>query len=320
MTHYCIQCRQDVSTQPFLNIEQLTQHPFTIMRCSQCGLGWTVVPSDFDVSPYYPEEYYGSKNKRFQPVVEWLISFFRRARAGMILRQMKPGRILDIGCGRGLMLKELKEHGWECFGTEYSAKAAAATSEFLGIPIQVTTDIRTCTYPDHSFDVVTLWHVFEHIPNPIEILSEIRRILKPGGLVIIEVPNLSSWQFKIIGQTWIHLDAPRHFFHYSRKSLKSLIETHGFQVDSIHTLSLEFGPFGMLQSLLNLCSGRPNFIYFLMKNKEEKLSHLKTGASPWKLALLFIVFSPLILLSVILEMIAVAFGRGGVLQVLARKP
>ena len=183
--------------------------------------------------------------------------------------------------------------------------------------MEVTSDIRSCRYPDHHFDVVSLWHVFEHLPNPEEILREIARILKPHGLLVIEVPNLSSWQFKISRGTWIHLDSPRHFFHYSPYNLNKILGSHGFHVRSLRTLSWEFGPFGMLQSLLNVFLPRPNFIFFLMKNREKNLRHLTTGASLFNLFLLFFLLLPLILLSVVLELGAVCFGRGGVLQVMA---
>ena len=236
----------------------------------------------------------------------------------MIMRKIPRGRILDVGCGRGLMLRELKRNGWDCYGTEYSPQAAQATSEVLNIPVYVTADIASCRFQDGYFDVVSLWHVFEHIPNPQNILKEIRRILKPRGVLIVEVPNLFSLQAKIAKGKWIHLDSPRHFFHYSIHNLKIILEANGFEVQSMRTLSFEFGPFGMLQSLLNLFFPQQDFIYFLMKNKARKLNHLKTGASLGKLLLLFFLLSPFILVSMLLEFGASCLGRGGILRVIAK--
>ena len=270
---------------------------------------------------FYPPEYYNVQNGRFSPLVEALIRFFRCCRSQFIRRyaQCSTGRILDIGCGRGVMLADLKKKGWDCYGTEQSDIVGDPLYAYNGIKIKTISDIKSCEYSKNFFDCVSLWHVLEHLADPVGTLQEIRRILKPGGILVIEVPNFSSWQSRLGLWRWIYLEVPRHLYHFSMRSLIGLLEKNGFQCLRVSTFSLEFGPFGMIQSLLNLILTQPNFLFLLMKREWKSLNRMTLAQWIINLLLLCIFFFPALLVGFWLELFSVLVKRGGVIRVVAAR-
>ena len=316
----CINCGTQL-TDFFDNIDQFTNERFKIWECRRCGIGQTEVASDIDLSLYYPKQYYGKQNIRFNFIVEYLIRIFRRLRARHIRSYsgLESGRILDVGCGRGLMLAELKRYGWECFGIERSKIASEYARDVMGIKVETTGDLIGCGYPSAYFDVVCLWHVLEHMPAPLEVLKEIKRILKPNGLLFIEVPNFRSWQSMIARNKWIYTEAPRHLYHFSPYGLNSILEHIGFDCIKRSTYSLEFGFFGMIQSLLNLFCPKSNFLFFLMGNHHRRTTIAWTMPFIINLLLLLLLILPCLIIGVFLETLACMFGRGGVCRSVYRR-
>jgi ubiquinone/menaquinone biosynthesis C-methylase UbiE len=230
----------------------------------------------------------------------------------------QAGRILDIGCGRGIMLSQLKQRGWQATGTEISEELAAA-SQKSGITVHVQADLRDCRFEANSFDVITLWHTLEHIANPAETLAEIHRILKPNGVVLIEVPNFDSWQSIIARGQWFHLDVPRHYWHFSKAYLQQELRKHNLEEIHTRTFSLEYGFYGCLQSLLNLFTLKPNFLYSLLRRRYSVITAQPLFAV-WNIAITLLLIPFILPLSVILEGLAVIFfHRGSVARVVARK-
>ncbi len=233
-----------------------------LCRCNSCGLVFQN-PIPDDLSGFY-EAYRGEEGKRFLNEVETIVKFFRRRRAvainGLFAR---PGRVLDIGCGRGQMLQELRSMGWECFGTEFPGQAAK------GLPFRVyDSDLVDLHLPGESFDAITLWHVFEHLKDPFSALAEIGRILKPGGLLVISVPNIDSLQAMIFGENWLHLDLPRHIYHFSPPSLSRALEKKGFIIEDWRHFSAEYGMSGTILSLGAVMTGKgPDFFNALRRGK-----------------------------------------------------
>lgn len=157
--------------------------------------------------------------------------------------------MLDVGCGRGVILNELAEAGFETHGFELSEDAA--TGLHPAVQLTVGNDLVQADYPDDRFDLVTAWHVLEHVSDPRETLLEISRILKPGGRVAIAVPNFGSLQARLFGPAWFHLDLPRHLFHFSTATLRALFADCGFEIEYERHFSLRQNPFGWVQSGLN---------------------------------------------------------------------
>ena len=294
-------------------IDHITGEQFEVLVCSRCGLGRTD-PAPDDLLRYYPIGYYGSGGIRFNPLVEAAIRTSRGARVAAVTRaHPAPGAVLDIGCGRGLMLSDLARRGWRTVGVEMSEAASRHAREVLGLDVRVG-DLAGCEFPSASFDVVTLFHVLEHLPDPDAALAEARRVITPDGRLLVEVPNFGSLQSQLTGGKGFHLDAPRHLFHFTRAALLQLLGRAGFEPLGVATHSFEFGYFGMLQSLLNLATLRQNALYEMLKNRTARPPDAPGRDVAATLALLL----PAGLVSLPLEAGAAAFGRGAVLRVLAR--
>jgi SAM-dependent methyltransferase len=284
---------------------------FQLRRCCHCGTASTVpFPSPEELEKHYDQSYYGLNNVKFIQTIERMIVWINRRRAMWIHHRIPShSQILEIGCGRGLLLGALRRLQHECQGIERSDLAASAAKR-LGVPIQ-TVSLEDCAFQDESFDAIVLWHVLEHLNGLSENLTSIQRILKPGGMLFLEVPNFSSWQAVLSGCHWFHLDIPRHLFHFSSNGLAKLLKRYGFEVEEWTTFSMEQCPFGVLQSLLNTMSGAPDILYRQLKREIS----LPPGRVFLQLLLAGILLIPTILFS-LLESTA---SRGGVLRVVAKK-
>jgi SAM-dependent methyltransferase len=294
-------------------VDHISGEAFELAVCSRCGLGRTD-PAPADLLPYYPTGYYGSGGIRFNRVVEAAIRTSRSSRVAEVTRaHPEPGAILDVGCGRGLMLSELANRGWRAVGVEMSDVASRHAREVLGLDVRVG-DLAGCEFPAASFDVVTLFHVLEHLPDPDAALAEARRVITARGWLLVEVPNFGSLQSRLAGGRGFHVDAPRHLFHFTRAALLQSLERAGFEPLRVATHSFEFGYYGMLQSLLNLATRRQNALYEMLKNRTARPPGSLGGDVAATLALLL----PAGIVSLPLEAGAAAVGRGAVLRVLAR--
>ena len=281
------------------------------MRCTACGLVRTDFdPSQNDLNTYYDEAYYGDEGRRFPAPIEWAVARFRHRRVRAVLKyQNGPGRILDVGCGRGLMLADFAARGWEAVGTEFSPELARAVTTRFGFPVHMAADLSG--FEADSFDVVTMWHSLEHLVNAVDTLREVHRILRPGGMAVVEVPNLGSWQAKLGGGRWFHLDAPRHLVHFSRDVLLDVAGDLGFGGREVHTFSLEYGPYGFVQTLLNRLTRQPNLLYARLKGRET-VGLLDSVVT-------VIALPPAVLIGSLLEILAAMMGHGGIVRVTLSK-
>ncbi|MEM7585733.1 MAG: class I SAM-dependent methyltransferase, partial [Acidobacteriota bacterium] len=245
----CLRCQSTEAEILYRGRDYLSEDPFVVLSCQACGVARTG-PGRFEQDPdrYYPTAYYGETGERFHGVLERLVARFRRARVQQIVRLVpEPGRVLDIGCGRGWMLSELHRLGWSATGVERSLQAAMADA---GVRILEAPRLSDCRLEAETFEAITLWHSLEHLDQPWETLDEAARLLAPGGVLIVEVPNLASLQARWSGSQWFHLDAPRHRIHLTLDQLVADLESRGLEILSRRTFSLEYGPYGMMQSLL----------------------------------------------------------------------
>ncbi len=147
------------------------------------------------------------------------------------------GRLLDVGCGDGAFLEQARRRGWEVAGTEISSWAAAHAAATLGRAV-FCGELREAAYPEAHFDAVTLWHVLEHVTEPLSLLEEVRRILKPRGVLIVAVPNrndrVMQAAYRLVKRRRPKLfslrDREPHLFHFSAASLTRLVALAGFAV------------------------------------------------------------------------------------------
>ena len=177
---------------------------------------------------YYPENYESFIWQRTDRLPLWQRCSLRYGlwkRCRLVLRHKRNGRLLDIGCGTGHFLAEMGRYpGWELAGVEPNAKAAEFARQALGLNVHLG-DLFSAQFPDHHFDVVTMWDVLEHLYEPVSVLREIHRVLKPDGVLILRTPSLDSWDARVFGCYWAGLDSPRHLAVYSRRTVEKLL-TH----------------------------------------------------------------------------------------------
>jgi len=154
----------------------------------------------------------------------------------------KKGRIYDIGTAGGSFLNAAKKRGWDVYGSEPNKWLCKWGKENYGITIWQG-DIFSHRFEKNFFDVVTLWDVLEHVPDPSKNLEEINRILKPGGILVVNYPDISSWISKLMGKKWIFLLSV-HLFYFNRKTIKKMLNKNGFKAIKIkphfQTLSLGY--------------------------------------------------------------------------------
>lgn len=309
-----------VRTCPFCGGKQVrvlfaVRDGFSINDCPDCRVASTVPPvPPNEIGRYYPPLYYGEKNRRFHPLLERLVAFFRWRRVRRIERYAPRGRILDVGTGRGVLPGLMRERGWEARGTEIS-EIAARTALDLGLPVFVG-DFLEAPYAAASFDVVVLWHVLEHIRDGHAALGKCRDLVRPGGLLVIAVPNLESLQAALTRRHWFHLDVPRHYFHFRLSSLRRLLREHGFRTVETAHFSVEQNPYGWIQSLLNVLGFRYNLLYDLLKTASARETH-PARSHPLQTLLSLAALVPVVPLSFLLFGVETLLRRGGTIELYA---
>jgi SAM-dependent methyltransferase len=299
---------------------QPSRSKYSLQRCDECGLAYTVPQLPLEaMSDNYPKSYYGAGNLRFNRLFEFLVAWFRRRRAARLrdLRGQCPGAVLDIGCGRGHFLATLRRWGWTCTGTELSDTAAHHARDTLALDVRVG-PFQAGMLADARFDVIYLWHVLEHIPATFAALTEAQRLLNTGGMLVVALPNLSSWQARLCRYDWFHLDLPRHYVHCSTDWLMRSLSQLGFEIVEINHFSMEQNIYGWIQSLLNCAGLKQNLLYDILRRPSARDVARPFQAYPLQSiisVLAAVVFLPLASLAMLVEAL---LRRGGTIEVYAR--
>jgi len=206
---------------------------FHSVRCRSCGLIYLNPRPDLDeIARYYPAEY--EPFTRYKRVQSWAarLSYQRsmNKKCRIAAYGLKPGRLLDVGCGSGDFLLKMQQVGWEVYGLDLNA-AACEEAGRRGLEV-FQGQLFDLPYPDHSFDVLTMWDVLEHLHDPLSNLKRVAQLLKPGGRFTVTLPNPDGLDFRIFGRIWTGLDVPRHLYVFPRKTLMALFQKAGLDVVS----------------------------------------------------------------------------------------
>lgn len=262
----CIACRA-TTAQRLYSIEGVSEE---LVECENCGLGSLYpMPTSERIQSFYPAEYYGEPTAKFEPLVEFGVRLGAKMRVESLVGDLPTGsKVLDIGCGRGVMLRALLDLGHEAHGVEIAPEAASGADPRA--QIRIAPELVKASYDENTFDAVIMWHVLEHLPHPEQTLAEIRRILRPGGRLILAVPNFGSLQSQRTGNDWFHLDLPRHLYHFTPETLQRLLACNEFHYESVRHMAMLQNSFGWLQSILNRISSTPrNSLYSLLHRGGE---------------------------------------------------
>jgi len=206
---------------------------FTLVECSACGLVYqNPRPAISDYSVLYSDEYdqfTGIEKNNPATLSQKIRQYGLTKRIKFLEKYGKSGRLLDIGCATGDFLKACQATGrFHVSGIEPSSFASELCKN-LGLDVK-TGFLEDGDYPDRTFDVVTLWNVIEHLPDPNQSLRLINRILNNDGILVITTPNLDSLEARLFKDYWIGYELPRHYFVYSENSLTRLLTSAGFVI------------------------------------------------------------------------------------------
>lgn len=218
---------------------------FTDLRCTGCGTARLQPrPAVEAMGRYYNETTYARAEDEKSELGRRLDNFFaRQADRAMeaigdgILR----GKMLDVGCGDGRFLSAMTGHGWQGEGIETDAIAASLARRRSGSVVHET-PLEATNLAERSFDLISLLHVLEHVPNPRATLSTARRLLRPGGTLLLALPNAGSAEAALFRSLWYPLDLPRHYWGFTPRSLARLVEECGFVRPTLRYLPFFFVP------------------------------------------------------------------------------
>lgn len=230
---------------------------FSIVRCNKCGLIRTNPrPTPESIGNYYPDNYgpyLGTRivntpkkntsllKKCLRPVFRHIIRFYTD-----FIPEISSGRMLEVGCASGVFLAQMSDRGWQVEGLEFS-ETAANHARSAGFNVHVGS-LETAPEPVAPYDLIVGWMVVEHLHDPVSALTKLARWTKPGGWLVLSLPNVSSFEFTIFRGASYALQVPTHLYHYSPDTLSILLTKTGWQVKSVfhqRVLSNLFGSIGL---------------------------------------------------------------------------
>ena len=236
-------------------------------------------PALENLGRYYESEDYISHtdNKRslFEKAYHFIKNIALKNKLNLVnSEQTHRGRILDIGAGTGDFLLTAKNDGWETVGVEPSERAKNIA---IQKGISFVNDIDALE--KNSFDVITMWHVLEHVPNLELQIQELKRLLKPTGTLIVAVPNFKSYDAKYYNEFWAAYDVPIHFWHFSKKAIQSLFEKVDIKLEKV--LPMKFDSFYVSLLSEKYKTGKMNYIsaFFIGLKSNLKASSTKEYSS-----------------------------------------
>jgi SAM-dependent methyltransferase len=233
---------------------------FTVACCEACGMGVTVPTLEAaELASFYPPTY-GTYERLPGGALGPISKVVQRLQAWQSLRtppleriaRLPPGRLLDVGCGRGDLGSWFAARGWSVIGVEPSEQACAI-ARGRGVDARVGT-LAEVELERGAYDVVVFRQSLEHLIDPVGDLRRARESLRVGGLGIVSVPNFGGWQSRRFGGCWFHLDLPRHRLHFNASALRTVLVRAGFARVEISTSSSSVGlPASIQYALAGRC-------------------------------------------------------------------
>ena len=216
-------------------------------------------PSESELSNYYPDENYISHTNQRRSLFDFLYHAVRRVSVQRKLRLIKPfqstqGTLLDVGAGTGFFLRAAQKKGWTVTGIEPNPSARNLANDKAENSVFDTDAMRQL--PPNSFDVITLWHVLEHLPNLEEEIKLFHKLLKPNGRIVVAVPNYKSFDAFYFKDYWAAYDVPRHLWHFSQQSISKVFSEVQMNLESTHPLPMDAYYVSLLSNKLKTGSHR----------------------------------------------------------------
>ncbi len=211
---------------------------FEIWECKNCTQRFTQnIPGKEGIGKYYQSENYISHSDTSKGFIN---NLYHKVRKRTLVQKrklienttgIKAGNILDVGCGTGAFLHTMKNANWNITGLEPDVTAREKALELYGLHLEKTEEFFSL--PAQTFDAITLWHVLEHVHDLHEYIEQLKKLLKPGGKLFIAVPNYTSYDAQFYKEFWAAYDVPRHLYHFSPQSMKTLLNPHGMKIENM---------------------------------------------------------------------------------------
>ncbi|MFO0597364.1 MAG: class I SAM-dependent methyltransferase [Myxococcaceae bacterium] len=235
---------------------------YDIVRCQDCRLVFTDARTAPPPSELYPP--FEQSDTASQRSARQALSLFTLQRARLVEAAKPHGRLLDYGAGAGQFARFMAARGFQVVGLEPYSLGTTVEEPNLRL---VRAPLAKVKAELGQFDVITMWHVLEHVMNPVEVLSELKSMLAPGGVLVVSVPNFASWQSEVFKGGWFHLDPPRHVLQFEPDTLADCLRRAGLSVDRSVPFLPEYGTSGWIQSALNKVLPHRNFLYEWVKDR-----------------------------------------------------
>ncbi len=222
----------------------VSKESFVITLCEGCQFQFTNPrPTEEEIGKYYQsEDYISHSNKGNNPInviYKLARQFAIKSKLKLVnaINKEEKGRILDYGCGTGFFLSAMKKNGWKIAGIEPNEQARHIAAE--NTKELILEDLSQLNIKNKKFNIITLWHVLEHIHNLNETIITLKSILKEKGKIIVAVPNISSLDNEFYREEWAAYDVPRHLYHFNKDSMKTLMLKHGLKVKKMYPMKLD---------------------------------------------------------------------------------
>lgn len=244
----------------FLNVKDhsVSKETFELLHDKDLDMLITHPQPSLDKLPSYYESVdyisHTDGNKSFlEKMYQFVKSIALKNKLNLINSESQRGKILDIGAGVGDFLSVAKKDGWEIIGVEPSEKAKAIAKNKGVTFVESINDLE-----NNSFDVITMWHVLEHVPDLENQIKELKRLIKPSGTIFIAVPNFNSFDAKYYGSFWAAYDVPIHLWHFSKTAIKKLFAKENLELQKV--LPMKFDSFYVSLLSEKYKTGKMNFI------------------------------------------------------------
>ena len=258
----------------FLEVEDyfLSNEVFSLKRCNTCGFVLTNPrPKENNLGLYYQSEEYishSSSKESFTDKIYYSVrNYTIKQKFKLISKHVKDGKILDIGCGTGEFLNYFKAKGWNTTGIEPNETAREIAIKKHGLNVHFEAQLDKLK--KSSFEVITMWHVLEHVPDLSSRIKQLKSLIKENGILIIAVPNIDSKDAKTYGKFWAALDVPRHLYHFNQSTIKKLFEKFGFELKE--TYPMKFDAFYISMISEKYKTGKSNYIKALYNGLKSNL-------------------------------------------------
>lgn len=212
---------------------------YDIFRCNECTVVFVLFSFENEddlLLKIYSKDYFNGNQNAENLKVGYKVNYFQTKKKDQIINakrrlkkigQMVPGKgkILDVGCAAGFFLKIASDLGWQVTGIEISQEAVEFARTSLDLDV-ICGRFETTDFKENSFHVITAWDVIEHVLDPVVFVEKAKKLLVPGGLLVLGTPNIGSLAARIRGKKWPILRPPEHLFYFNPVSLDKLLSTH----------------------------------------------------------------------------------------------